>query len=168
MKKNIDENTTLSEVFPLIEGIDLNQVIAEAKNHYNVGEWWEITIDNFCDFCTGDFSALGIDKDKNKLTLFGFAVIMDFRSFAENFSDVVGKLIIPLTAEEKAVQSGLPELTMFEVMSGFVRRWFGCKTYEEASKYKLSEYLLARVEDYRSKIVERRMFENQKRKNKIK
>lgn len=165
-KIKVDEKTTLAEIMPLIDGLNFEQIIGEAKRFYNIDDWWQISIDNFCDFCEGDFSALKIDKEN--LTLFGWAVILDFRSFAENFVDIVGKLVVLMTSEEKGLQDGLPTLTMFEVMAGFVRKWFNCKSYEEASKYKLSEYLLARTEDYRNKVIEKRMFESQKRKNKIK
>ena len=166
MKVKVDEHTRLADVAYMADAMFCPALADAARAHFGVSDWYAITIDTFCDLTAGDWSAFGfVTVD---MTLYEWALLRDFRDFAAGFCDVLGRLVVPATLAEKTASAGLPELTAFEFMAGFARRFFGLKSFLDGGEVTLGEYLLARKEDYRRQMAERRMLAEQRRKSNVK
>ena len=167
MKIKVNEATRYSDVASFISLLDLAPVTEAALAHFKVATWWELSIEKFCSLCAGEWSAIGVLTVD--LTLFEWAVIEDFKKFAGDFTALLEKIQVPASIDEKNATSGLPKQTLFENMAIFVRRYFGLKSFREAGDVTLDEYLIARTDDYRTRMAEKRLIEAQRKKiNRIK
>ena len=101
-------------------------------------------------------------------TVFKVRWLLQFKDFVEQFSKTVSNFSLKPTPMEASASSVCYEVTMLESMLVFSRDYFGLKSFSEAAKTTLGDYLIARKADYNSKAFERRFSELQMQKIKQK
>jgi hypothetical protein len=128
----------------------------------------------------GDYNSLTIEKfaELTQLTpeqamaeyntVFKVYWLLGFKDFVEQFSKTISNFSLKPTPMEASASSVCFEVTMLESMLVFSRDYFGLKSFSEAAKTTLGDYLIARKADYNSKAFERRFSELQMQKIKQK
>lgn len=80
-----------------------------------------------------------------------------FEQFISTFCEIIEKLTIKETPEEKQASKGLPEFMNHEGMLVFVREYFGHKSFTEAEDTTLADFYLAKKDSYAKRVFERNM-----------
>jgi hypothetical protein len=139
------------------QAADNAAVIAAAWDWIFGCNFWGLTIDTFCDLAAGKCDTLTAKATEDgELTVYGLALIKDFKRQAEAFGKLVERLSPPADAAERTAAEAV-KLTMFENMAFFARDFFGLRSFEAASKVSLNEWLMARKAKYAAVMVERAM-----------
>lgn len=161
----IDPTTKVSEVALFADqAADNVAVIAAAWDWFFGGDFWSLTIDAFCDLAAGKYDALTSKATRDgELTVYGLALIKDFKRQAETFAKLVERLSPPADAAERAASEAV-KLSIFENMAFFARDFFGLRSFREASNVSLNEWLMARKAKYAAVMVERAMIKEHNKK----
>ena len=87
--------------------------------------------------------------------MFDTLTVEAFGEFIDQISDTLKRLTLPATPESVKLASGTMPSEFTESVYLFCRQYFGLKNFEDADGLKVSEYLLARKDDYNRQIVDR-------------
>lgn len=103
-----------------------------------------LTIDEFWGLLRKDFQLLGDMKNPTVLQVYWCKA---WAAFLEQFTKTCEKLS-PKDPEADAIQSGCVQMQPQENMLIFVREYFGLKSFTEAGRVTIGEYVLARKDHY--------------------
>ena len=161
----IEPATKVSDVALFAEQAADNAAVIAAAWDWCFGcGFWDLSIDTFCDLAAGKCDALTAKATKDgELTVYGLALIKDFRRQAETFGKLVERLSPPADAAERAASEAV-KLSMFENMAFFARDFFGLRSFRAASNVSLNEWLMARKAKYAAVVVERAMIREHNKK----
>lgn len=141
---------------------DMAKIDKAALDMY--GNFTDMTIEKFA-----ELTQLTPEKAMKEYdTVFKVRWLLQFKDFVEQFSKTVSNFSLKPTPMEASASSVCFEVTMLESMLVFSRDYFGLKSFSEAAKTTLGDYLIARKADYNSKAFERRFSELQMQKVKQK
>lgn len=154
----VDRHTTLEEFArwePLITD-DNRERIKDAAVTDMFGDG------GFLNMRIGDLTTV-IAGDPRPLYQSGGRTVYDARR-VEAFSDFIDRLIktlqgyvLPPTGDSAKLSAGLIPSTFVESVYLFTRRYFGLPSFEDADRIRVSEFLLARRDDYNDKLEDRNM-----------
>lgn len=161
----ITETTLYTEFAPYEDYIsdeDKQKIREAAVQKY--GQYAEMTIEKFA-----ELTQLTPERAMAEYnTVFKVYWLLGFKDFVEQFSKTISNFSLKPTPMEASASSVCFEVTMLESMLVFSRDYFGLKSFSEAAKTTLGDYLIARKADYNSKAFERRFSELQMQKIKQK
>lgn len=161
----ITETTLYTEFAPYEEYVskeDMAKIDKAALDMY--GNFTDMTIEKFA-----ELTQLTPEKAMKEYdTVFKVRWLLQFKDFVEQFSKTISNFSLKPTPMEASASSVCFEVTMLESMLVFSRDYFGLKSFSEAAKTTLGDYLIARKADYNSKAFERRFSELQMQKIKQK
>ena len=141
---------------------DMAKIDRAAMDLY--GNFEDMTIEKFA-----ELTQLTPEKAMKEYdTVFKVRWLLQFKDFVEQFSKTVSNFSLKPTPMEASASSVCYEVTMLESMLVFSRDYFGLKSFSEAAKTTLGDYLIARKADYNSKSFERKFGELQMQKIKQK
>ena len=120
----------------------------------NIRPKWDLKIGEFFRCCAGDFS-LVIEKEQPKV--WQVLWVEDFVSFVEQFTDVLKRLTLEPTKEQKQASNGCLPMEWQESILIFVRSYFGLQPFEAAESIRVSDFILAKKHDYNTTLSERNM-----------
>lgn len=147
---------------PYVSKEDMAKIDKAALDMY--GNFTDITIEKFA-----ELTQLTPEKAMKEYdTVFKVRWLLQFKDFVEQFSKTVSNFSLKPTPMEASASSVCYEVTMLESMLVFSRDYFGLKSFSEAAKTTLGDYLIARKADYNSKAFERKFGELQMQKIKTK
>lgn len=130
------------------------------------GEYEHLTLARFFQCCEGNFGGV-LDlparaefwarlfriKSKpqewyNCPTVLQIYWIKGFGEWSKGFAEMLKRLQVPQTAEEKQAQEGLPKMTYSESLLVFARSYFGLPSFDAAEKITLAEITIAKHDTY--------------------
>lgn len=154
----IDRHTTNEEVAPFIELFNEEQrkAIKDAAVRDRFGEagFYGLTVGQLTSVLSGDSRPL---FDSGGRTVFDMARVTAFSEWVGEFADTLRRLTLPPTAEVMALQSGTLKSTFEEYVYTFCRSYFDLGSFEACDRLKVSEFLLAKKDDYNRAVVDRNM-----------
>ena len=161
----ITQDTLYTEFAPYegyVSKEDMAKIDKAALDMY--GNFTDMTIEKFA-----ELTQLTPEKAMKEYdTVFKVRWLLQFKDFVEQFSKTISNFSLKPTPMEASASSVCFEVTMLESMLVFSRDYFGLKSFSEAAKTTLGDYLIARKADYNSKAFERRFSELQMQKVKQK
>lgn len=162
MQVKITASTKYNDVALFADQMAANETVkAEAWSHIFGHDFWSLTIDEFCDLSAGESERLARRAIyEGELTVYGYALLVDFKAKAVALGEAVERLSPPQNAAERAAAQAV-KMTLFESMAFFARDFFGLKSFAEASRVTLGEWLMARKAKYTAVMLERALIREQ-------
>lgn len=152
----IDRHTTLQEFAPYESYVSESEMArlkdAAVADKFGEAGFYAMTIGDLTSVVAGDLRPL---YDSGGRTVFDAARVKAFETFIDEFVKVLNGLTIPPTVEGIKAQMGTKQHTFSEGLYVFCRDYFGLKSFAEADGLKVSEYVLARKDDFNRCMVER-------------
>lgn len=152
----IDRNTTLEELAPfanVLTGADIETIRkASVRDKYGDAGFYAMTVGDFTTLLSGDPRPLLQSEGK---TVFDTARVEAFGGFVDELSKTLTRLTLPPTAETMRLNAGTLPCDFTESVYVFCRSYFGLHSFEAADRLKLSEFVMARKDDYNRAVVER-------------
>ena len=158
MKLKIDKHTK-AQILQVVGG-ELSaeseaQIMQEAcKCYLPNGDWWCISVGQFCDLAKGDVLTLGV-ADDDRDSLYALYLLKSFARFAETLGDALERMSVPQSEQDKAILRNLPKQTIEEAMLIFVRGYFNLKSFDDATKIKMLDFLIAKKDTYTKAMFEK-------------
>lgn len=122
---------------------------------------WDLKIGEFFRICEGDFACV-IDKDNPLLWQVLWAE--RFPKFVEEFANVVSRLTLEPTNEQKTAAVGCLSIEWQEGILIFARSYFGLRSFVAVEELTLGDYILAKKHDYNTALTERNIHKQQMQK----
>ena len=168
MKIIFDSKTKLKAMQPKM--IIFPQLIDEAKKKitdilpYKVFDFFGMTVAEFLQLQESKLPKV-IQKllSKRKATFYDFIRVSNtFEIGTKNFEQLILDTTLEPTADEKAAQAGLAEVTTEEAMLTFLRDYYNLQSLEAAQKLTLYEYKIARKKSFNDAKFQKNMINIQK------
>lgn len=136
------------------------KLMLKAEEYYlGGGGWWSISVGDFIKIADGDASFFGVDLDGDAdITVLAFYGIKAFKGFVAEFLKVAESLTPPQSAKAHKASSACLPMTLAEGMLVFVREYFGLKSFSEAERVPLSDYIIAKKDAYNKAVYQQAMF----------
>lgn len=131
------------------------QQLKDAAVH-EFGDPWQLTVGDFVGLCEGDFSRLGDMAEPTVLQVYWCNV---FRDFCDELEKVLTALKIPQDAQEVTAAESMRKVSMAEGMVVFARSYFGLRSFADAERVTMLDYVIAKRDAYNNAIFSRRLAE---------
>ena len=152
----IDRHTTTEElapVLPIIPEDDMKRVReAAVRDKYGEAGFYAMTLGDFTTVIAGDVRPL---LQSGGRTVFDSCRVEAFKAFVDELAATLKRLTPPPTAESVILNAGTIPSEFAESMYLFCRSYFGLPSFEVADTIKVSEFLMAKKDDYNHAIVDR-------------
>lgn len=132
------------DILPFVTDEDRKLLVEISAN--SIQPVYEMELGTFFACCNGDFTR--VIKDINNPSTAEVLWCEHFAEFLKTFSSIITKLTIPQTSDQKRASESCLPIEWQEGMLVFVRRYFGLKSFGEAEKVILADYILAKKDDY--------------------
>lgn len=119
---------------------------------------WDLKIGEFFRLCDGDFACI---MDKENPLLWQVLWVERFPKFVEEFANVMQRLTLEPTQEQKAAAVGCLPMEWQEGILVFARSYFGLHNFAAVEELSLGDYILAKKHDYNIALTERNMHKQQ-------
>lgn len=161
----VTENTLYDDFAPFEEFVNKEDMAKIDKTAIELyGDFNDMTIEKF-----SELTQLTPEQAKAEYnTVFKVRWLLQFKDFVEQFSKILSNFSLKPTPMEASASSVCYDVSMLESMLVFSRNYFGLKSFAEAAKTTLGDYLIARKADYNTRAFERRFSELQMQKIKQK
>lgn len=152
----VDRHTTNVEFEPwrkYIGAEDMERLKkAAVADRFGVGGFNAMTVGQLTTVLAGDPRPLYRSGGR---TLFDTLTVEAFGEFIDKLAETLKRLTVTPTPESIKLSSGVMPSEFTESVYLFCRSYFGLPSFEAADTLKVSEYLLARKDDYNKQIVDR-------------
>ena len=111
-----------------------------AENTYT--SMYDLTFAGFHACANGDFS--GVLGDMTDPTVLQVYWCKRFADFVKTFADMMQKMQLPQTPEEKRAENGLLQTDWAESVLVFLKDYFGLRSFREAEAITVGEILIAK------------------------
>jgi len=168
MKLKITERTKWNEICEIISTEHIKLLQEKIIGEYPF-DFYSIKISEFSELLNGNFS-IELKKilTNEKVTVFAFIQIKNsVEKFLADFSKILKSYEIKQSNEEKRASANLPESDLIESMLIFMQRFFGLKSFVEAEKMTIADFIIAKKADYTSKLYEKNLSDEFNRKSRI-
>lgn len=154
----------------ILENMDAEsraRLIEDAESVF--GSPWSLALKDFFALSDGDLTYIDLDKeDTATATIRQYMWMCSFRECVEQVTNVLQSLQVPQTPEaqrasQKCLKMGFKESTLV-----FVRRYFGLHNFTEAENISVSDFIVAKKDEYNSALFNYAMREIQKQKLRLK
>lgn len=122
---------------------------------------WDLKIGEFFRLCDGDFAFM---MDKKNPLLWQVLWAERFPQFVEEFANVVARLTLEPTPEQKAAAADCLPMEWQEGILIFSRSYFGLHSFAAVEELTIGDYILAKKHDYNTALAERNMHKQQMQK----
>lgn len=129
---------------------------AAAVAYLGVGGYYNLTLSALIRLCANDINALN-DLPIEVGTVFCVYFFRGLSKFINDYITTLSKLTIKPTAKEQTASNAGVRLTFGETVLIFAREYFGLRSFAEAEKVTLDEYLIAKRDSYNKMRFEREM-----------
>ena len=140
------------DVMPFVTDDSRKVLMQEAAK---IRDPYTLTLAEFFACCDGDFGC--VVKDTKEPTTGEVLWLEMFQSFVADFGKILERLVIQQTPEQKQASANCLPVEWQEGMLVFVRSYFGLKSFAEAEKVTIGDYLLAKKDEYNTAIFQRNM-----------
>lgn len=152
----IDRHTLNEELAPLLSIVteeDMGRVRkAAVRDKYGDAGFYGMTVGDFTTVLSGDVRPL---LQSGGRTVFDTCRVEAFREWVDELSDTLKRLTPPPTAESVKLNAGTIPSEFVESVYLFCRSYFSLGSFEQADRLKVSEFVLAKKDDYNHAVVDR-------------
>ena len=152
----IDRHTLNEELAPLLSIItegDMGRVRkAAVRDKYGDAGFYGMTVGDFTTVLAGDVRPL---LQSGGRTVFDTCMVEAFKEWVDELSDTLKRLTPPPTAESVKLNAGTIPSEFVESVYLFCRSYFNLGSFEQADTLKVSEFVLAKKDDYNHAVVDR-------------
>ena len=152
----IDRHTLNEELAPLLSIVteeDMGRVRkAAVRDKYGDAGFYGMTVGDFTTVLAGDVRPL---LQSGGRTVFDTCRVEAFREWVDELSDTLKRLTLPPTAESVKINAGTIPSEFVESVYLFCRSYFNLGSFEQADTLKVSEFVLAKKDDYNHAVVDR-------------
>ena len=152
----IDRHTLNEELAPLLSIVtdeDMGCVRkAAVRDKYGDAGFYGMTVGDFTTVLAGDVRPL---LQSGGRTVFDTCRVEAFREWVDELSDTLKRLTPPPTAESVKLNAGTIPSEFVESVYLFCRSYFNLGSFEQADRLKVSEFVLAKKDDYNHAVVDR-------------
>lgn len=152
----IDRHTLNEELAPLLSIVteeDMGRVRkAAVRDKYGDAGFYGMTVGDFTTVLAGDVRPL---LQSGGRTVFDTCRVEAFREWVDELSDTLKRLTPPPTAESVKLNAGTIPSEFVESVYLFCRSYFNLGSFEQADRLKVSEFVLAKKDDYNHAVVDR-------------
>ena len=152
----VDRHTTVTEFAPFLGCVtadDLDRLRRRAvEDKYGEAGFAAMTVGDLTTVLGGDPRPL---YQSGGRTVFDWFRVEAFQSWIDEFAATLKRLTLPSTPESVRLSSGVLPSEFSESVYVFCRSYFNLRSFEDADSLKVSEYLLARKDDYNRQAVDR-------------
>lgn len=152
----IDRHTLNEELAPLLSIVtedDMGRVRkAAVRDKYGDAGFYGMTVGDFTTVLSGDVRPL---LQSGGRTVFDTCRVEAFREWVDELSDTLKRLTPPPTAESVKLNAGTIPSEFVESVYLFCRSYFNLGSFEQADTLKVSEFVLAKKDDYNHAVVDR-------------
>ena len=131
-----------------------SRVALKARAVEIYGDPWGLTLADFIAITGNDLSRLGDMSDPTILQMYW---LQCFHEFVEQFQHILESLKMPMDATEEAAAASMKKVSMAEGMLVYARGYFGLHSFSDAEQITITEYVMARRDDYNKAIYNRRL-----------
>ena len=137
------------------------RLVEDAEKVY--GSPWGLKLKDFFALVQNDLSYLGLD-DKTAIagTVRQYVWLTEFRDVSEQVVAILNKYKVPMSDMAKKASEMCLKMDFMESTLVFVRNYFGLKSFEEAENTTLSDFIVAKKDNYNSGMFEYAMYRMQK------
>ncbi len=152
----VDRHSTTMEFAPFLACVkaeDMERLRRRAvEDKYGEAGFAAMTVGELTTVLGGDPRPL---YQSGGRTVFDWCRVEAFQSWVDEFSATLKRMTLPSTPDSVRLSAGVMPSEFVESVYIFCRGYFNLKSYEEADRLKVSEYLLARKDDYNRQVVDR-------------
>ena len=152
----IDRHTLNEELAPLLSIVteeDMGRVRkAAVRDKYGDAGFYGMTVGDFTTVLAGDVRPL---LQSGGRTVFDTCRVEAFKEWVDELSDTLKRLTPPPTAESVKLNAGTIPSEFVESVYLFCRSYFNLGSFEQADRLKVSEFVLAKKDDYNHAVVDR-------------
>lgn len=152
----IDRHTTTGDLLPFVSILTDEQTRdierAAVQDKFGEAGFYGMTVGQLTTILAGDPRPL---FDSGGRTVFDTARVTAFRAWVDEISGTLKRLTVAPTAESMALNAGTMKSTFEESMYLFCRSYFGLSSFEAADRLLVSEFILAKKDDYNRAVIDR-------------
>lgn len=152
----IDRHTILTEFAPFEKHVSESEMErlkkAAVDDKFGEAGFYAMTIGDLTSVVAGDLRPL---YDSGGRTVFDAMRVKAFEAFIDEFVGILNGLTVPPTVESIKASMGTKKHDFSEGLYVFCCNYFGLHSFAEADRLKVSEYVLARKDDFNRCMVER-------------
>ena len=152
----IDRHTLNEDLAPLLSIVteeDMGRVRkAAVRDKYGDAGFYGMTVGDFTTVLSGDVRPL---LQSGGRTVFDTCRVEAFMEWVDELSDTLKRLTPPPTAESVKLNAGTIPSEFVESVYLFCRSYFNLGSFEQADRLKVSEFVLAKKEDFNHAVVDR-------------
>ena len=152
----IDRHTEMRDFAPfaaLVSSGDMERLRSAAvRDRFGDAGFYAMTIGQLTSVVDGDLRPL---YDSGGRTVYDEMRVQAFRLFIDELCAALRGLTLPPTADSVRLSSGTRTMSFNESLYLFTRSYFGLPSFEAADRIRVSEYLLARKDEYNRQVVDR-------------
>lgn len=160
----IDRHTTNAELAPflaIVNDEDMARVReASVRDKYGDAGFYGMTLGDFTTVIAGDIRPL---LQSGGRTVFDTCRVEAFKAFVDELADTIKRLTLPPTPESIKLSAGTLQSEFAESVYVFCRQYFGLPSFEAADTLKLSEFVMAKKDDYNRSVVDRNIAASMKK-----
>lgn len=135
----------------------------DANSHY--GNPWLLSIKDFFALTNNDLSHIGLTQDTVvNATVRQFVWIQEFREMCEQVVAILKRLQVPESADSRRAAEQCIDTTSLEAAIVFARRYFGLRSFTEAEEVTMSDFIIAKKDEYNRSIYQYSITEIQRKK----
>lgn len=141
----------------------LKRLQADAESVY--GSPWSLTLRDFFALSKGDLSFIGLTAETAiQASVRQYIWMKEFKEVVEQVTAILKRLQMPSNPDQERASSKCLSTNFEESALIFARRYFELHSFSEAENTTLSDYIVARKDDYNNNIFRWAMAEIQKNK----
>ena len=160
----IDRHTLVSEFSPFVRFVDEEAMErvrkAAVRDKFGEAGFYGMTVGDFTTVIAGDPRPL---YDSGGRTVFDNCRVDAFKAFIDELAATLKRMKLPPTADSVRMTSGTIPVEFVESIYLFCRNYFNLPSYDKADALKVSEYLMARKDDYNRQVIDRNVAQSMKK-----
>lgn len=146
-------NEELAPVLGILKEDDMARVRkAAVRDKYGDAGFYGMTVGDFTTVLAGDVRPL---LQSGGRTVFDSCRVEAFKEWVDELADTLKRLTPPPTAESVRLNAGTIPSEFVESIYLFCRSYFNLGSFEAADTIKVSEFVLAKKDDYNHAVVDR-------------
>lgn len=138
---------------PIVGEVDMERIReAAVRDKFGEAGFYGMTVGDFTTVLSGDIRPL---QQSGGRTVFDLSRVEAFKVFVGELTATLKRLTLTPTADVIRYNAGVINYDFVESIYIFCRSYFGLQSFEAADKLLVSEFLLAKKDEYNHAVVDR-------------
>ena len=167
MNIQITHRTKTKDILPLLNAENIERLLDAVPEHPLKTAIFSIEIRTFADILTDEQSFIESLLSERK-ALVAFGMLKEYRKEIQQFTAFLKQFDFKETSEEQQAKRGIQFPDMAMRMLTDVTRFFGLKSFDDAERMKVSDWLAVFQNDAASALYQRKLNDIYRRKSEVK